>query len=42
LWVTPIGLALLLYAWKSVPRAADTLVARAEAAGESAFKKAFE
>lgn len=38
LWVAPIGLALLLFAWKTVPAATATLVERAQAAGEKGFK----
>ena len=34
LWITPIGLALLIAAIKLVPKANSTVVERAEAAGE--------
>ena len=34
LWITPVGLVLLALAIKLVPKASETLLARAKAAGE--------
>lgn len=39
LWITPIGLALLISAIRLVPKAAATIVERANAAGEGAMVK---